>query len=456
MKSGITTSALIFVLVALVGFIISRSYERSAQTAGITRNDSVEASDTTFPSTALEELDTAKRDNRQPMSTSVEPSPPRSGPSDPTQTAPNPDKHTGSIRGTVRDESGMPIAGATIRAEVGMEPGTLMALAYKRFVKAPGELGGGAPTKLTRSRALQDAGREFDIQQALVIETQTDHSGEYVLGPLEDRTWSLSAYLEGHTVKPTQLASQIPIDVSIDFVAKAVYMVEVEVLRSDGQTPQDVHIDIRDVAASRTRSIVRWTHSERFIRLAKGRHVLQAETWQDDSPEPAGWRSEKVELEVRDESQPAKVSLILEPQTSLWGWVQTSNGEPLPNRVSLHLMRLEEGQDVDLQKLKDPMQKNGQREGALFRFFDLEPGLYAVGLCRSYESPIIAHAVVELVGGRQRQDLTLPPQETGESIRIRVRNAAGEILNDISSSLRVEVPNDTGMRSFWPQEGADG
>ena len=346
--------------------------------------------------------------------------------------APEVPRGEGTIRGHVRMEGGEPVANALVVARP-TSGGPLRK--YRRGLAAPDEQEVDEWVRdLVTRRKWRDAARH---------DARTDAAGAYAITGATDAKHSVSAYSAGYqcAAAPGSSAYGVRPDATVDFVARPVVEVAVDVLRPDGSRPPHATIACRG-ATTRKES---WLPAERWIQLWPGTYTARAVVDQSRSEEQtilveAGKPGPSLVFRLKEspgvrgrvlfppEMQPAEVSVYALP---------FAGTEP-PNHARLTA----EG-------------KNTSTAGA-YAFENLEPGSYLVGAGYGNKSVAVT-AVVRIADEVVEQDLRLPPPDAERFVVVHVLGPEGER----PASVRFETSYSGGSlgargggRSFLRSDGA--
>jgi hypothetical protein len=346
--------------------------------------------------------------------------------------APEVPRGEGTIRGYVRMEGGEPVADALV---VARPTSGGPRRKYRRGLAGPDEQ---EVDKWVYDLVARRKGRDAARREA-----RTDTAGAYEITGVTDAKHSVSAFAAGFqcTAARGSSAYNVRPNATVDFVARPVVEVAVDVLRPDGSRPPRATIECRG-AATRKES---WFPGERWIQLWPGTYTVRAVVDQS--------RSEEQTILVEAGRPGPSLVFRLEESPGLRGRILFPP-ELQAAQVSVYTLLFAGTEPPDHARLTAEG-KNTSTAGA-YAFENLEPGSYLVGAGYGDKS-VAATAVVRIGDGVVEQDLQLPPPDAERFVIVHVLGPEGER----PSSVRFETSYSGGSlgasgggRSFLRSDGA--
>ncbi|MFT5057843.1 MAG: hypothetical protein ACI89E_000608 [Planctomycetota bacterium] len=354
-------------------------------------------------------------------------------------------KGDGAINGHVADDDGNALAGVVIR---------LTGSSRSFSSTSPSTVGQGAPERVSLKETVRKAAQGYQDRKGLRFETKTDGAGDYRFEDLEDNTWSLTAFLEGFQVEPESSANRVRIGGEVDFTAKSVIQIPVEILMPDGSQPEQASISVKRLGKDAGGKRYAWSSEEPFLRVVPGRYEVRAYSHNSRGTDFSEYASETVKVAIKAGAVPESIDLSFLPRIGISGYVRMPKGDTGRRNYIVRLMPLTLEQEVDLNILGDSEVREWARPGSLFTFSDLEAGRYAVGASRDWSSPIVVHQIVELTVESAEIQLEVPELDHSQALRVTVLDATGSPLDDVGFQLKQESGN--GSRSSGVQTVREG
>ncbi|MDF1836328.1 MAG: hypothetical protein P1V35_00535 [Planctomycetota bacterium] len=332
----------------------------------------------------------------------------------------------GVIFGHVADMDGNPVAGVVVR---------LTGRAERNRTSSVSKVGKGAPERPSLKETVRKAAQGYHESRARNQETTTDANGDYRFEELLDQSWSASAYLKGHLVEVDGGSNRMRVGSELDFIAKPVIQVPVQVLLPDGMQPERAVIDLNRKGKVRQRRSYDWTPDEPFLRVVPGRYEVRAYSHDERGNDLAELASKETKLQVKLDETPEGLTLELAPRLGISGFLKAEKGFHNRSSCTVRMLALTADQEVDLKALKNSDTTEWAQVGTRFSFPDLEPGRYVIGVGRDWSSPIVAHEVIELVDQMAEMDLTIPAVDRSHSIRVLALDVDGVPVDDVRFNI---------------------
>ncbi len=334
----------------------------------------------------------------------------------------------GSITGRVVDEEGAPMANAVVRLS-GRGGSSMQAT-------SPSSVGQGAPELPSLTDAVQKAAQRHKAQRARTRETKTDGQGNYRFEQLEDRDWRVTAFATGYVVKADSSYSNFPVGSEVDFTAKRVLGVQVEVLMPDGSSAEKAHLNVKPKGDRSRTTNYEWSADEPFLRLIAGRYDIRGYSSGVDSLEEAELASETQKLDLEAGLTPEGLTFQLVSRNRITGRIEAPNEYPSSSQFMVRLMALSEGQEVDLKALGDSGMQSWGQPGGKFSFTDLDPSRYVIGAGIGWSGKIVCHQILELSSGAENVILEIPPLHDLGALRVTVSDDQGKPLDGVNFKIR--------------------
>jgi hypothetical protein len=306
----------------------------------------------------------------------------------------------GSITGRVTRADGSAVEGAVVRVtEIGSQD-------FGRFERE--RVGDGVPIDRSIEELKEDLVRGVAAERAARREATSDAEGHYTVAGLGSGTYRIAAWLRGHEVQPrsrgryTAKAGSV-----VDFVARPIILVPVEVLLPDGTKPQGAQISM---TTGQSGTSEYWRPAWGEIRCAPGNWSMYAIAGEDQR-----YRSDSQDVILKMDVAPAPLVFHLKERPGIKGRLLGVDPDAL-ERVGVYALRYV-GEPPD----DSGVIRNGARANAYpnadydFWIMDLEEGSYVLGAKWGHPSPddpgkLAARALVELKGP-VRQDLNVAPDD---------------------------------------------
>ncbi|MHC4163620.1 MAG: carboxypeptidase-like regulatory domain-containing protein [Planctomycetota bacterium] len=313
----------------------------------------------------------------------------------------------GTIRGQVRMEGGEPVAGALVVARP-----TTGAPRRKR------RRGLAVPDEPSVEEWVRDLVTRRKWRDGARREARTDASGAYEITGLTNDKHSVSAYVAGYELRAArgQSAYNVRPDATVDFVARPIFELAVDVLLSDGSRPPWARIEVRGDSTGNTT----WRRDQPWIQLGPGTYKLQAVVDEEH-------RSAEQQVIVEAGRPAPSLVFRLEGEPGIRGRILFPHGVQ-PGFVSVYALRFAGAKEPTHARLAGEGKNTGT--SAAYEFESLEPGTYLVGAGYGNTS-IAVTAVVVVRDVVEEQDLTLPAPDAGRFIVVHVLDPEGTPLGNV-------------------------
>ncbi|MFQ5845687.1 MAG: carboxypeptidase-like regulatory domain-containing protein, partial [Planctomycetota bacterium] len=311
----------------------------------------------------------------------------------------------GTITGTVRDPAGEPVAGVIVTALPQARPFGL-ARAARRIRERPHV-----------DRDLADVARDAvqdELWRRYARRTASSGpDGRFALEGLMDARHTVTAFHDRYDVRPLSQQRAVVPDAVVDFVARPVAEVRVEVRMPDGTLADNAWLRW---TGPHGRGSDAWVKESPTVRLPIGNCKVKASTW---LPEPM--ESAEVERAIPPGDSADVLVLQLQGRRVLTARLVLPEGFVLPRTVAYRLRRLVDSEEVDPESLlQDPSQRKASNStpGRAY-WFDLEPGRYLVAAFAGRRR-LIAHATAEVGEGPAEVELSMSEPGAGTYATVRL------------------------------------
>jgi hypothetical protein len=317
----------------------------------------------------------------------------------------------GSVTGTVRDPAGVPIEGVIVTALPEAQPFGL-AVAWREARERPHV-----------DRHLDEVARyaiEGELWRRYArITTKSGPDGHFELKGLMDAPHTLTAFHDAYDVKPLSHRGKVVPDAVVDFLARPVAEVRVEVLMPDGTVAEHAWLKWQGPHGPGWGP---WMQERATARLPLGSCKVQAST---TVPEPL--QSEEVEHEVGPRASDEKLILQLAGRRILTARLVLPEGFVVPKTVQYRLRPVANAtEEVDPESLlQDESQRHAKSRspGQAF-WYDLEPGHYLVAAFLE-KRRLLAHAIAEVGAEASEVELPVEAPEIGTYVTARLMGPDG-------------------------------
>ncbi|MHC4731413.1 MAG: carboxypeptidase-like regulatory domain-containing protein, partial [Planctomycetota bacterium] len=317
----------------------------------------------------------------------------------------------GTITGTVRDPAGEPIEGVIVTALPEAQPFGL-AVAARQARERPHV-----------DRSLADVARdaiEGELWRRYArLTTKSGPDGHFDLKGLMDARHTLTAFHDSYDVKPLSHQGKVVPDAVVDFLARPVAEVRVEVLMPDGTVAEHAWLKWQGPHGTGWGP---WTREAGTVRLPIGSCKVQANT---TVPEPL--QSEEVERVIGPRTSEELLTLQLTGRRILTARLVLPGGFVVPKTVEYRLRPMADArEEVDPESLlQDQSQRHAQSRspGRAF-WYDLEPGHYLVAAFLD-KRRLLAHAIAEVGAEASEVELPVSEPELGTFVTVRLLGPDG-------------------------------
>ncbi len=368
---------------------------------------------------------------------------------------PEPARGKRTISGRVMTDVGEPLAGVVIRARREPDPPTTPWV--HPILEEP-------PAESTLAESLQSSVTWWYRSREAVRETTTDADGRFAFDDLLDGQHDLQAFRRGFelTAIPDTYFGRVsvPAGTTVDFVAIPVALQRFDVRMADGTPARDVTMLLERIGRSVSTRTVSWTADHPAIVLSAGDWYVTAMLGGDrvysTDPRRAHYASGRNLVTIDPKRAPELVSLTLRGVPAIEGRIVL----PIPGfqgSVFVTAVRLLPGDEPDPSLLTGFSRTRARRpsprseasrhaartesdsiHGTRYRFDDLAPGRWYVGVAAGEKPEPLVSAVIEVGEECVVHDFVLPPPDPGDRVLVRVLDPDGEPLRDCEFLLFTE------------------
>ncbi len=353
----------------------------------------------------------------------------------------------GEIVGRVTDTMGLPLAGTVVQAIKTRN-------AVKNYASSGGGAsgGGGGDALPSEIAATLAEGQLREIIQAheSMREVTTGADGRYELVGLEDCGWNLKAYRKGYDCRSVAgLAISVQPGMEVNFVGEPVSRIRVSVLRPDGEGVPQASLQIRPGPGIGAGAVSHeWSPENPMLSLGEGTWEVRAVAepmgtrWFYGSGKMTAFASEPEIIHMPPAASNQTLQLRLASRVGIAGTVRITDQRILPKMLYAKLAPCVEGEEPDLEALKESRTKHTIIGGRGFSFPDLAPGRYVVGVSLGWGSQIVAHEVVDVTGPTE-VELEVAELDLSRYLLVRATGPQGRVLREVS--YRVDTSAKTSM-----------
>jgi hypothetical protein len=331
----------------------------------------------------------------------------------------------GFVTGFVRDDQGRPVAGVELRLR-GRGPRSLSSTDSAR-------LGQGLAPATSLDEALASAARRWVESSARDARATTDESGAYSLPALGGEHGSdVDAGLAGQALEPLGRADGLLPGDTLDFVARPLARVLVDVIDTDGRPLDEAHLQTKGTSVN---TALLWRRGTPLLvepvrtSLRAHRGLVPSEQWDVvDSLASSEWGS--VDPLPGEE---VALQLVLVARTRVAGRIVDPSGALLDSYSEVRATpRVDD--ELELARGLDGTPQRAGVERGRFVMLDLVPGEWVLAV----EAPggeFVAHTTV--VVGREpvEASLVVPDAPLGAVLEVEVLSERGTAVRDFALQL---------------------
>lgn len=344
----------------------------------------------------------------------------------------------GIISGSIKDIAGKPVARIVVR----MTP---------HYVKKSRPFT--ARVEIPKLKTIEDAVREtvedYQHTTGATVEFETGADGNYSFSALNDHTYSVAAYsnkykLE-HFGKPEADARS---GETVDFVARPIAAVRVELVLPDGGTPAEAIVFTTTHSNGAAYGYgYNWSAQDPYVYLSEGRFELRPSVKGSNAKlGESAFFAEPQTIEI--DSGAAAPSVIFKLKAAL----QISGNIKFPAAderaiASVYMMEW----PPDKPPMLEILRKAGRSKNVLggapnFNYQGLAAGSFLVGVARAGETAIVDHKIVTIGTESVEIVLEIPSLQKDDCLIANAVGKSGEKLDDLEfqfiiKSERIKLSN---------------
>jgi hypothetical protein len=274
--------------------------------------------------------------------------------------------------------------------------------------------------------------RSHHLDRATRREARTAADGTYRIEGLVDGAYNVRAYSAGYQIWTRGRAFGVSPGAEVDFQARAIAGVTLEVLDPDGNLAREATITFTQETGfgGTTSSSERWSSANRTVYAQPGTWSVQAKS--GDHGEMVS-EPETVTLEAGGE--PPTATLRLRGRPGIRGSIRFEDGID-DGQYFVTTVRVPRGVEAGPGLLLTAARSAGHSiwpEGGRFAITDLEPGLYVLGATRG-GGEVATWCEVEVTEGLVERDLVIPAPDPSEYIVVHVLGPDGAPLSGVQFS----------------------
>ena len=329
----------------------------------------------------------------------------------------------GTLQGTVQTADGTPVEEVLIEAYLEQSPTDEVATSRP-------------------AAALEDAVRQTILagrrRRETRRQTRTKANGAFVLEGLVDGAHTITGSLPGYEIalrrgspRSLQTSALVHPGATVDFLARPVGSLRVDIVLEDGTTPRDATVKYSRTQ-SHTQRTMNWSPLGRTLTLPTGTYRLDATHGIDDE-----YRAKATVVVDRSDSK-ATAKLVLAARSGIRGTVRFPDGDAYDTAVYV-LPWAGEEQPPEKQIVAGGKVTSARRDtGFSYRMLDLPPGRYAIAAGRR-PNQIETIDFVQIPGEVVEHDLTLPLLDSAEYLILRAFSPDGALLRDLSIRAKFQA-----------------
>jgi hypothetical protein len=343
----------------------------------------------------------------------------------------------GTITGRVQTPGGTPVEGAVVCATA------VTPVPEGRPLDV-------APPERDLETVVREAVERYHRDAQSRRDCTTDAEGRFTLTGIGDAVYSVRAYARGYRMVSGRDARRARAGASLTISARPIVLLPI-MIASDGAPVTSAEVkDLRGTGRPRVSRVHRWSPDSPAIEFEPGTHRIQATT-------KDGRQSEITSVTLVAGEEPEPLVLTLRSVPGIAGRVLVADENAQSTSVHVWLLKQEgalpDGGAVAARGEEAPMVS--WFRGFRFRFSNLEPGVYALGVGRRrrradhVESVTVTDRLVE-------RDLRLPPLDPRDYVQVRVYGPDGKAVADVRFSMSVRSEEGSSSRGLRPTRRSDG
>ena len=309
----------------------------------------------------------------------------------------------GVITGTVRDPAGNPVSGVTI---------TAIPVSRPLALNAAGRHARQRPHENRDFSTVAQSAIQSELWRRHARRTATSGAnGRFEVIGLEETNHTLTAFHEQYEVVTLNQRARTQPGAVIDFVARPITLVRINVLLPEGETADNAWVSWQGPHGNGGYA---WMKSASTLRLPIGACKVKATTTL-----PMPMESELIERTVVAGSSAEPLVLQLKGRKILTARLAMPEGFSLPGRVEYRLRRMD-GAEIDPEELlKDQSQRLARTPSpGVAHWLDLEPGRYLIAAFLQRRR-LLGSVIAEV--GEGPSEVEVPVEEPDPSTFVKVK-----------------------------------
>ena len=312
----------------------------------------------------------------------------------------------GRITGTVKTDDGKPLRGVLVRATPRWRGS---GRPYWQWLGAPREDSLEETVRRTVERYHRNRGTRRDAVTAA--------DGSYTIeGLVGSEKYNVQAYLENYKLaaQSGHQAYEVAPGAKIDFVAKPIARLHVDVVMPDGSRPERANLHFRGKNRSEA---AQWTPEYPTVGVASGTYALTA-TLDSDSD----YTAEPTEIEVSHDKPNPPVTIHMRSQPGIRATVKLPEGATV-QYLQVYAIKMRPDEPPPLDRLRDGKRSHLGRGSYTFK--GLAPGRYLVAVALGSET-VLDSRTVDVTDHMVRCDFDIREFNPADFISVRVSGPDGK------------------------------
>ncbi|MHC4448841.1 MAG: carboxypeptidase-like regulatory domain-containing protein [Planctomycetota bacterium] len=315
----------------------------------------------------------------------------------------------GKVTGTVRDPKGNAVAGVIITATPEVRPFELTARGRQARQKSHENRDLG---DVAQSAIQNELWRRYARRTAA-----TDVNGRFELHGLMDARHVLTAFHDKFEIVPLNQRNRVQPDAVVDFAARPVVTVRVEVQLPDGKIADHAWLSWEGPHGKNNDA---WLREPGTVRLPVGNCKVKAYL---SLPEPM--ESEEIEQVLHTTPPTEPIVLKLSGRKILTARLAMPEGYGVPSKVEYRMRRVDSDEIEPESLLQDQSQRLARTPSpGRAHWYDLEPGRYLIAAFLNRRR-LLAHAIAEVGEGPAEVELPVEEAEPGSYVKVRLTGPDG-------------------------------
>lgn len=335
---------------------------------------------------------------------------------------------TGTITGTVKTDDGKPLRDVMVRAT----------LRWRRSGRSYWQWQG-APPEDSLEETVRRTVEYYHRRRGTRRDATTAADGSYTVeGLVESERYNLQAYLPDYklTARSGHQAYEVAPGARIDFVAKPVARLHVDVVLPDGSRPERAHLTFRQKNRSET---AQWDLGYPTVGVTPGTYALTA-TLDGDSD----YTAEPVEVEVFHDKPNPPVTIHMRSQPGIRATVKLPEGATV-QYLEVRAIKMRPGEPPPLDRLRDG--KSSYLGHGSYTFKDLAPGRYLVAVALT--DTVLDSRTVDVTDHMVRCDFDIKEFNSADFLSVRVLGPDGKPVPEVRFTTAYRTKTSSSSRGGY-------